>query len=94
MGMCKSCPFNHYSEESQQVQNYGCLPTHIDILKIKDETGNNWACHSNNKKVCGGLAKHRDVSVGKLHLQPCENSPWVSWNEKDLKPILKEINDV
>ena len=88
MGMCNSCPFN-LTEESEMVQNYGCLRTSADILELKDETDNNWACHSNNKRVCQGLAKHRDVSKGKLHLQPGENSDWISWDEKDLKPILR-----
>lgn len=90
MGMCNSCPFN-YTEESMMVQNYGCLRSKQDILKLKDETGHNWACHSNNKKVCGGLKTERDTTKGKLYLQPAENSDWISWDEEDLKPILKDI---
>jgi hypothetical protein len=87
--MCITCPFNHYSEKAAEVQNYGCLPSHKDILRIKDDTGNNWACHSNNNKICGGLTGERDTSLGKLHIQPGENAPMLSWKEEDLKPILK-----
>lgn len=87
--MCKSCPFNYFSEESNYAQDMGCLPSPKDILEIKDTTGNNWACHSNNKRVCAGLSKQRDTTKGKLHLQPCANTNWISWEEEDLKPILK-----
>ena len=87
--MCKSCPFNYESEASHQAQNYGCLPSGYQILKIKDETGHNWACHSNNNRICNGLSKYRDTSIGKLYLQPIENSNFISWNDEDLKPILK-----
>lgn len=88
MSMCNSCPFNH-TEESGQVQNYGCLRSKQEILKLKDDTGHNWACHSNNKRVCQGLADERDVSQGKLYLSPGENSDFISWSEEDQKPILK-----
>lgn len=88
--MCNSCPFN-ITDESEYVQNMGCLSSKEAILNIKDETGNNWACHSNNNRVCAGLSKHRDTSKGLLHLQPCENTDFISWNKKDLKPILKKI---
>ena len=88
MGMCNSCPFNH-TDEADYVQNMGCLPSPKDVLKIKDETGNNWACHTNNKRICEGLKEHRDTSIGKLHLQPGENTEFISWEEKDLQPILQ-----
>jgi hypothetical protein len=88
MGMCNSCPFNH-TEESEMVQNYGCLRSKKEILQLKDETGHNWACHTNNKRVCDGLKKERDVSSGNRYLQPCENMEWISWDEEDLKPIIK-----
>lgn len=88
MGMCNSCPFNYCSDESEYAQNMGCLPAPVDVLKIKDETGHNWACHSNNKRICAGLSEHRDTSTGGLYLQPCSNHDWISWDEKDLQPII------
>lgn len=72
------------------AQDIGCLPSKTEIIKLKDETENNWACHSNNKRICQGLAEHRDVTTGGLHLEPCVNADWVSWKEEDLKPIIKE----
>ena len=90
MSMCNSCPFN-YTEESEMVQNYGCLRSKQEILELKDITGHNWACHCNNKRVCKGLSIERDTSKGKLYLQPGENIDFISWNEEDQKPILKEI---
>jgi hypothetical protein len=86
--MCKSCPFNFGSESSESAQNLGCLPSAQDILKLKDETGHNWACHSNNKRVCSGLKKKRDTSSGKRYLAPGVNTDFISWQEKDLQPIL------
>lgn len=71
--MCKSCPFN-YTEESEYAQNTGCLPNRIEILKLKDETNNNWACHSNNKRICGGLSEERNTINGALYLSPGENA--------------------
>lgn len=56
-GGCITCPFS-YSHEAQQVQNYGCLPDKADIVRMKEESGHNWACHYDDSKPCGGLAKH------------------------------------
>lgn len=53
-GACLSCPFA-CTEESEQAQNYGCLPEPRDILKMKKETNQNWACHSNEKRMCQGF---------------------------------------
>jgi len=71
--MCNSCPFNYCHPESDQAQNYGCLPSSKDILDLKDNEGHNWACHSNPKRVCQGLAEHRDTTKGKLYQLPGTN---------------------
>ena len=86
--MCETCPFN-YTDASFEVQNYGCLRSSKEILDLKDETGHNWACHSNNQRICRGLQEHRDTSTGGLYLQPGENSDFISWAEEDRKPIIK-----
>lgn len=63
---CDTCPFNDgYNEEATRAQNYGCLPTKFDILDAKDQRGEDWMCHSDETKICGGLAAERKVGDGK-----------------------------
>ncbi len=57
---CTTCPFSE-REEAVQAQNYGCLPTGGDIVRMKRQSGHNWACHSSktgNLKICKGLCEH------------------------------------
>jgi GNAT superfamily N-acetyltransferase len=55
-GACTSCPFNDgLTEEAAQAQNFGCLPTAHDIVVMKRQTGQNWACHDDESKACAGL---------------------------------------
>lgn len=71
-GTCPSCPFNAgMNEEAEIAASYGCLPGPGEILQMKRETGNNWACHSDPNKVCTGLCLHAkenslDMSKGTL----------------------------
>lgn len=61
---CNSCPLA-WTDESERVQNYGCLPSGYDIIRMKEETGNNWACHSNCNRVCQGLiAINEELKLG------------------------------
>jgi hypothetical protein len=98
---CNSCPFNDgLTQEASYVQNMGCLPSSYDIINLKKETGHNWACHSNNEKICSGLKetnKEKNLGLnmksGGLYLQPGSNCSQKSWAPKDLLPIIKNIND-
>ena len=55
---CTTCPFA-LTEESERVQNYGCLPTPSEILRIKRDHGLNWHCHGDldEKKMCAGFVE-------------------------------------
>lgn len=70
-GMCNGCPFN-FTEESEQIQNYGCLAAPFDILKAKDEHNREWLCHSNEDRICAGLAQQRKIGDG----NPIAPSEW------------------
>jgi hypothetical protein len=71
-GTCPACPFNEGMNEPGTIaQTYGCLPSGGDILQMKRDTGNNWACHDNDSKVCTGLclhAKENNLDMTKGHL--------------------------
>lgn len=55
-GSCVSCPFNDgLTFAASEAQNYGCLPTAGEIVAMKRETGQNWACHDDESRVCSGL---------------------------------------
>jgi len=51
------CPFA-FTDISERVQNYGCLPTPGEFIRIKEETGHNLSCHDDATKVCIGFARH------------------------------------
>jgi len=56
---CEACPFS-FSEKSEYAQGLGCLPAPYDIMKIKSETGKNWACHEDQeeKRLCAGYVAY------------------------------------
>ena len=71
-GTCGGCPFNAgLTEEADQAQNYGCLPSPGDIIQMKRQTGGTWACHSDESRMCAGLCHaakpaQLDLSTGAL----------------------------
>lgn len=48
------CPFAFYTEESNYIQNLGCLPTPYEIISMRQKHNKTWACHNNPSKPCLG----------------------------------------
>lgn len=49
---CYACPFA-FTAESEQAQNYGCLPTLYEAMELQ-RSGINWCCHEDETKPCAG----------------------------------------
>lgn len=52
-GICKACPLA-LTDESEKVQNYGCLPSAYEIARMKLDHNKNWHCHEDQDKLCVG----------------------------------------
>jgi hypothetical protein len=97
MGKCHktSCPFA-YTEESEMVQNYGCLPSPIEILNMSVNYGKTWACHSNHTKPCiGGLKRLKELGYDTSNKQLItENDNWsFPIDDKFYKEITERDNN-
>lgn len=47
------CPFA-FTDESEWVQNAGCLPAPYQIVSMKIHHNRTWACHEEPTKPCIG----------------------------------------
>lgn len=52
------CPFS-FTEESDYIQNLGCLPSPYEIIKMRQDHGKTWACHSEPSKPCLGAIRYQ-----------------------------------
>lgn len=90
-----SCPFA-YTEESETIQNYGCLPTPIDIISMRVNYGKTWACHSNIRKPClGALQWLRDRGLEYRVNSPLvtEDDNWSKWTDKGIEFIQPKLDE-
>lgn len=64
---CEICPFNDGVTEAATLgQVYGCIKSQFDILKLKKETNNNFACYTNANLICTGITREsieRNLSI-------------------------------
>lgn len=51
------CPFA-FTELSEQVQNYGCLPSPYEIVQMRVKYGKTWACHDEPTIPCIGTINY------------------------------------
>lgn len=90
-GACPGCPFNEgLTDEASRAQNYGCLPTAYDIIRLKRDTGHNWACHDNENATCAGLchsAKEQSLDLSKGNLVR-----YSSWYHAGEEAAIEEAN--
>lgn len=56
---CRACPFA-FTDESERIQNYGCLPSPYEIMQMKKNTGHTWGCHEDDeaKTKCRGFMEY------------------------------------
>ena len=72
---CEACPFT-ISEYSEQIQNYGCLPTNVEVLDMARKSGRPWGCHNDETKVCRGYASVAKSLGLPLDGEPLSYSRW------------------
>ena len=61
----KCCPFA-WTAESEQAQNYGCLPAQSDFFDVWEVHGLVISCHENTSRKCVGFlieAKERNIHI-------------------------------
>lgn len=87
-GGCITCPFS-CTDEAEQVQNYGCLPDRPDIIRMKEESGHNWSCHSDDKVLCGGFARYIQEERPDLNIKEGKLISYDVWYREGKEEAIK-----
>lgn len=88
---CVTCPFSE-NDGAEELLNYGCLPTPYDILKMKKESGHNWACHYNENSLCRGLVEHNEKYNSDLNLTTGNLISYETWYYEEEEAAILEAN--
>lgn len=84
---CEACPFNFFSEVSQQVSNYECLPEPLDIKEMYEKHDVVWGCHETSKKegnlkACVGFITWMKSKGTPVKLKGKEIVDYVRWYDE------------
>lgn len=90
-GGCVTCPFS-FNDLADQVQNYGCLPSAGDILKMKETTGHNWSCHGDASVLCGGYVKYIKTYRWDLDITKGGLISYETWYHEGEEAAISEAN--
>jgi len=82
-----ACPFA-YTEQSEYVQNLGCLPTPREIVVMRVEHNKTWACHEKPDQPCVGAIRRLKqlglpYEVADRELLT-EQSPWYLYTKESV----------
>lgn len=90
------CPFA-CTEYSEQIQNYGCLPTPLQIINMRVNYDKTWACHSDNTKPCvGALNRLKELGYENKPIYPLvtESDNWGYFISDDFRlEVMRKYND-
>ncbi|WP_299085172.1 hypothetical protein [uncultured Paraglaciecola sp.] len=82
-----SCPFA-FTDESETVQNYGCLPSPFEIISMRQDHGKTWACHSDTTKPCAGAIRYqnsKDLNCSVIDINLVDESNWAEYRQQFTK---------
>jgi hypothetical protein len=93
---CISCPFNFFSEESNEAQNMGCLPEPFNIKSIYEKLNGVWGCHDTseeegNLKPCIGFIQWMKSKGTPIKIKGKTIVDYSRWNED---PEYFKLNDL
>ena len=73
------CPFA-MTEASEQAQNYGCLPTAGEVIRMRVNHGKTWACHRDPRRPCaGGIAALKELGLPHMVVDPVLATEETGW---------------